>query len=61
MSKRKKRDAVSKKISKLRHENVPEDQSVAMALNMSRKGRLTKEGGYKRVGKKRSKKREAKK
>ena len=40
----------SRKISKLRREGVPEDQAVATALNMERKGRLTPTGGYKRVG-----------
>ena len=39
---------VSKKISKLRHEGEPPEKSVAMALNMERKGRLTESGGYKR-------------
>jgi hypothetical protein len=53
--KRKKRSAVSKKISTLRHEDVPEDQAVAMALNMKREGRLTKSGGYKRTGRRRRK------
>jgi hypothetical protein len=53
--KRKKRSAVSKKISTLRHEDVPEDQAVAMALNMKREGRLTKSGGYKRAGRRRRK------
>jgi hypothetical protein len=50
---RKKRDRVSKKISILRHEDVPQKQAVAMALSMNRAGRLTPEGGYKRVGRKR--------
>lgn len=53
MKKHKKRDAVSKKISKLRHEGVIEDQAVAEALSMKREGRLTPEGGYRRVGRKR--------
>lgn len=45
--------AVSKKISHLvKSEGKPQKQAVAMALNMEREGRLTKEGGYKRVGKK---------
>ena len=47
------RNRVSKKISKLRHEGMPRDQSVAMALNMKREGRLTPSGGYRRVGRKR--------
>ena len=42
---------VGKKISKLRHEGKPEDQAVAMALNMEREHRLTEGGGYKRKGK----------
>lgn len=48
MAKRKKkRDRVSKKISRLvREEGVPQEQAVAMSLNMNRAGRLTKEGGY---------------
>ena len=45
---RAKRNAVSKKISKLRHEGIGESQAVAMALNMKREGRLTKSGGYRR-------------
>jgi len=43
---------VSRKISKLRSENVPERQAVAMSLSMARKNRITKSGGYKRVAKK---------
>jgi hypothetical protein len=54
---RKKRDRVSKKISILRHEDVPQKQAVAMALNMQREGRLGPEGQYKRVGRKRATKR----
>lgn len=50
---RKKRDRVSKKISILRHEGVPQDQAVAESLSMERAHRLTPEGGYKRVGRKR--------
>lgn len=42
---------VGKKISKLKHEGKSQDQSVAMALSMERKGRLTEKGGYKRVKK----------
>lgn len=49
---KKKRSPVSRKISKLRHEGEPEDKAVATALNMERKGRLTKRGGYRRVGRK---------
>lgn len=53
------RSAVSRKISKLRHESpaVPQRQAVAMALEMKRRGRLTKSGGYKRVGRKNRRKR----
>ena len=48
--------AVSKKISHLvKGEGKPQKQAVAMAMNMEREGRLTKEGGYKRVGKKKGK------
>lgn len=43
---------VSAKISHLRHEGRPQAQSVAMALSMQREGRLTKGGGYRRVGRK---------
>jgi hypothetical protein len=43
--------AVSKKISHLVHEGKPQKQAVAMALSMKRAGRLTKSGGYRRVGK----------
>ena len=53
--KKKKRGPVSKKISKLMHEGAEQDQAVATALNMKRKGRLTKEGGYIRVGSKKRK------
>jgi len=48
----KKKTAVSKKISHLRHEGVPQKQAVAEALDMKRRGRLTKSGGYRRVHKK---------
>lgn len=48
----KRRSRVSKKISHLRHENVPQKQAVAMSLNMEREGRITESGGYRRVGKK---------
>ena len=37
---------VSKKISKLRHEGVPQQQAVAEALSMKRAHRLTRSGGY---------------
>lgn len=51
--KRAKKSAESKKISKLMHEGKSQDQSVAMALNMKREGRLTPSGGYRRAGRKR--------
>ena len=35
-----KKDAVSKKISKLVKEGYPQEQAVAIALDMKRKGRL---------------------
>lgn len=47
-----KNKAVGKKISHLMEEGKPQKQSVAMAMNMMREGRLTKEGGYIRKGKK---------
>lgn len=40
---------VSKKISKLRHEGVPQKQAIATALNMERKKRITSSGDYKHV------------
>ena len=56
--KRKHKTPESKKISHLvREEGVPQKQAVAMSLSMKRAGRLTKSGGYRHVGKKRSKKR----
>jgi hypothetical protein len=52
MSKRyrkaKKDNRIGKKISILRHENVPEKQAVGEAEGMAHEGRLTPEGGYKR-------------
>ena len=50
-ARRAKRDAVSRKISKLVHEGKPQRQAIAIALAMKREGRLTKSGGYKRKGK----------
>jgi len=47
-ARRAKRDAVSKKISKLSHEGYPHKQAIAIALSMKREGRLTKSSGYKR-------------
>lgn len=48
--------AVSKKIAHMVREGKPQKQAVAIALNMKREGRLTKEGGYRRVMKKRKQK-----
>ena len=42
---------VGKKISHLMDEGKPQDQAVAMSLEMERKHRLTESGGYKRVKK----------
>jgi hypothetical protein len=50
------KDAVSAKVGKLKEEGEETDQAVATAMNMKRKGRLGKRGGYKR-GKKRGSKR----
>lgn len=41
--------AVSEKISKLVHEGKPQDQAVAMSLNMAREHRLGPKGGYKKA------------
>lgn len=49
---KKKRTPVGKKISVLMHEGVPQKQAIAESLSMQRAGRLTKEGGYRRVGRK---------
>jgi hypothetical protein len=49
------RARISKKISKLRHEGVSRDQSIATAINMGKRGRITKSGGYRRVKKSRGK------
>ena len=43
------RKLVSRKIGKLRREGVPRDQAVATAINMGRRGRITKSGRYRRV------------
>ena len=43
---------VGKKIEHLMDEGKSRDQSIAMALNMERKHRLTESGEYKRVKKK---------
>ena len=55
--KRKGRTPEGKKISKLMHEGEPQEKAVATALSMKRAGRLTPEGGYRRVGKKRPRRR----
>lgn len=48
-----KKSAESRKISKLvRDEKMPQDQAVAVALNMKREGRLTPSGGYRRASRK---------
>lgn len=41
-----KKSLVSQKISVLRHEGKPEAQSVAMAINMGKAGRLRPGGRY---------------
>lgn len=50
--KRQKQTKVSKKIGKLVREGIPDGhgQAGAMAMSMERAGRLTKSGGYRRVG-----------
>ena len=40
LEEKKKKDAVSKKISKLRDEGKPQDQAVAIALDMEERGKL---------------------
>ena len=40
MTEKKKKDPVSKKISKLRDEGKPQDQAVAIALDMKERGKL---------------------
>ena len=51
MSRKPRKSAESKKISRLVREGEPQDKAVAMALNMSREGRLTPSGGYRRARK----------
>ena len=53
--KRNSQELVSKKIKVLRHEGVPQKQAEAMAINMGKAGRITKSGGYRRVGREKSK------
>lgn len=45
------RKRVSEKIEKLRHEDVPQKQAVAMAMNMEREGHLGRHGAYHRAKK----------
>lgn len=49
---KRKDDRVGKKIGKLMDEGAPQKQAIAEALSMQRAGRLTPEGGYRRVKKK---------
>lgn len=59
MAKKKKSEKnkrVSEKISVLRREGEPEDQAVATALNMERRGRLRRGGKYVHVGGRKSRK-----
>lgn len=44
------RSRIPAKISKLRHEGVPQKQAVGMAHGMARAGRLGPKGGYRRGG-----------
>jgi hypothetical protein len=50
-TKKRNKGLVSKKISVLRHEGVPQEQTVATAINMGKAGRITKSGGYRHVKK----------
>lgn len=52
---KKNKSRVGKKISHLVGEGVPQRQAVAESLSMQRAGRLTPSGGYRRVGRKSSK------
>ena len=45
VTEKKKKDPVSKKISKLRDEGKPQDRAVAIALDMERRGKLKEEEG----------------
>lgn len=45
-------DRIGRKISKLRHEGVPQREAVGKAMGMARAGRIGPKGGYKRVGRK---------
>lgn len=45
------KSAVGKKIAKLVREGKPQKQAEAITLQMQRSGRLTSNGGYKRVKK----------
>lgn len=44
---------ISRKIEVLRHEDIPERQSIAMAISMERRHRLGPNGEYYRVPKRR--------
>jgi hypothetical protein len=46
-------DRIGRKISKLRHEGVPQREAVGKAMGMARANRITKTGGYRRVKKSR--------
>jgi hypothetical protein len=52
-------DAVSRKIALLRDEGYPQDQAVAIALSMKRRGELHSKPGRKRVAAKRGRKAKA--
>jgi hypothetical protein len=51
----KKKSRVGMKISKLRHEGIPEKQAVGEAMGMADEGRIGKRGGYRR-GKRKARK-----
>lgn len=42
-------ELVSKKIKVLLNEGVPRKQAIATAISMGKAGRITPEGGYRRV------------
>jgi hypothetical protein len=52
---KKKRSAISLKIAKLVREGKTPKQAAGEAYGMKRAGRLTKRGGYRRVGRKKRK------
>ena len=49
---KKKKSRVGMKISKMRHEGVPQEESVGAAMGMDKEGRIGKRGGYRRGRKK---------